>query len=321
MKIGFCHVTHIWVILNQMCDSLQFAMTSRNWCFTINNPQSCPLPVPPSSVKLLVYQLEEGEENTSHIQGYVEFTTPVRMRAVKRIYPRAHIEPRRGTRLQAVQYVVKEETRREGPWIHPEEPLESLMNRLSLATTSTGRQSRLEEIKLKLDEGCSEATIADEHFGDWVRHFRAFREYKLMKTEPRSLSNAPRILVIWGPTGTGKSRYCIDNFPNAYWKQRSNWWDGYSGQKTIILDEFYGWIPYDLLLRLCDRYPLLVETKGGQLHCLANTIIITSNTLPHEWYKNCYFQSFERRVTKWMVAYDHVWFYYKKYADLSSSAQ
>lgn len=304
-----------------MCVIFKFTMTSRHWCFTINNPETCPLPEPPSSVKLLVYQKEVGEQNTCHIQGYLEFTSPVRMKAVKRIYPRAHIERRKGSRLQAVQYVTKEDTRVEGPWIHPRQSVEEFVQRLSQVSTATGRESRLASIKTKLDEGCSEQDIADEHFADWVRHFRAFREYKLLQTVPRSLTEAPTVIVIWGPTGTGKSRYCLDKHDGAYWKQRSNWWDGYNNQQTVILDEFYGWIPYDLLLRLCDRYPLLLETKGGQVHCLSDTIILTSNTLPHEWYKNCYFQSFERRVTKWMIAFEHVWFYYKTYQLFLQGAQ
>jgi hypothetical protein len=42
-----------------------------------------------------------------------------------------------------------------------------------------------------------------------------------------------------------------------------------------------------------------VETKGGQVHMVAETIIITSNKSPSLWYKNVYFPAFERRVTKW----------------------
>jgi hypothetical protein len=66
---------------------------------------------------------------------------------------------------------------------------------------------------------------------------------------------------------------------------------------VVIIDEFYGWLPYDLLLRLCDRYPLLLETKGGQVQCSANTVIITSNLNPSQWYKNVYHKALYRRIT------------------------
>jgi len=118
--------------------------------------------------------------------------------------------------------------------------------------------------------------------------------------------SAPRnhsmlVTVIVGPTGTGKSKYVYENFPNAYWKQRSQWWDNYNDQETTVLDEFYGWIPYDTLLRICDRYPLLVETKGGQVNFRSNHVVITSNSIPQTWYKNIYFDAFIRRVTSWVV--------------------
>lgn len=166
-------------------------------------------------------------------------------------------------------------------------------------------------VKQLLDGGATEEEIADEHFDLWVRHYRAFERYRLIKTKPRSF--AVQVFVFYGPTGTGKSRAALGGFPDAYWKQRSQWWCGYANHSTVILDEFYGWLPFDLLLRVCDRYPLLVETKGGQVQFVADTIIITSNTQPCNWYKSVYFPSFQRRVTKW--CHFPVWGERKDYND------
>lgn len=132
-----------------------------------------------------------------------------------------------------------------------------------------------------------------------------------MKTEPRSWDTC--VHVLQGPTGTGKSKWAQDFDPKGYWKQRSNWWDGYTKQETVVIDEFYGWLPFDLLLRLCDRYPLLVETKGGQVQFLAKTIIITTNMLPCNWYRNAYFPSFARRVNMWHIL--PIWGEHKEYID------
>jgi len=230
-----------------------------------------------------------------HLQGYIELTTPRRMSFLKKIIPRAHFERRRGTKKQAIEYVTKEETRVQGPWILPEGC--QLSEVFSGARESDG--TSLTHVKRLLDEGCSEEQIADENFSHWVRHFRAFRAYKLLKTVPRD--HAVSTTVIVGPTGTGKSRFCIRKFPKAYWKQRSNWWDGYNNHETVVLDEFYGWLPYDTLLRLCDRYPFLVETKGSQSQMVCKNVIITSNHDPKSWYKNVYFDSFKRRVAQWIV--------------------
>ena len=173
---------------------------------------------------------------------------------------------------------------------------------------------RLCEIKSKLDAGSSSEDIAENFFEDWVRNFRAFEKYQLMKSVPRD--HPVRVICIIGPTGTGKSRVCLERWPDAYWKQRSQWWDGYNEHKTIILDEFYGWLPFDLLLRLCDRYPLMLETKGGQRNCTASTVVLTSNHRPDSWYKSVYFPAFLRRVNTFLVMPEQgKSFYFQDYKD------
>ena len=167
--------------------------------------------------------------------------------------------------------------------------------------TKESTKLRLCAIQSKLSEGRSDVIeeIADNEFDIWVRYYRAFEKYLLMKTPAREWKST--VHVLQGPTGTGKSKWAMENYPGAYWKQRSNWWDGYAGHETVIIDEFYGWLPFDLLLRICDRYPLLVETKGGQTQFVAKTVVLTTNMLPCNWYKSCYFPSFARRVDVWHV--------------------
>ena len=45
--------------------------------------------------------------------------------------------------------------------------------------------------------------------------------------------------MLWGPSGTRKSRFVAARWPDAFWKApESKWWDGYSGQETVVLDDF-----------------------------------------------------------------------------------
>ena len=157
--------------------------------------------------------------------------------------------------------------------------------------------------------------MAEYDFPTFVACYRGLNYYRLIKSKPRNHNT--RVVVCQGPTGTGKSLWCQTNFPNAYWKQRSNWWDGYEDHEDVILDEFYGWLQFDLLLRLCDRYPLHVETKGGNVNFVAKQIIITSNQIPDRWYKNVYFQSFIRRVDEWHVF--PIWGEHKIFTDYSEA--
>jgi hypothetical protein len=100
------------------------------------------------------------------------------------------------------------------------------------------------QIRSKLSEGNSATIeeIADNEFDLWVRYYKAFDRYLLMKTKPRN--HVVEVHVLQGPTGTGKSKWAMDTYPDAYWKQRSQWWDGYMGHEVVILDEFYGWLPF-----------------------------------------------------------------------------
>lgn len=79
------------------------------WSITINNPAETDYarPLPPGWK--LVGQLERGEQGTLHYQGMLK-TNQVRFAAVKKEFPRAHIEVARD-KVALAKYVSKEETR------------------------------------------------------------------------------------------------------------------------------------------------------------------------------------------------------------------
>lgn len=96
------------------------------------------------------------------------------------------------------------------------------------------------------------------------------------------------VTVFWGPTGTGKTRRAwelggLDAYPKI---PNTKFWDGYQGQKVVIIDEFRGDVSMSNLLRWFDRYPVLVEIKGGSTILCAEVIYITSNLSPREWYRD-----------------------------------
>ena len=88
-------------------------MAVRSVCFTLNNPDSVDFDFP-DYVRYAVWQKEKV--STEHIQGYLEFTKPVKFGGIKKWLPTAHLEPRKGTRDQARDYCMKEDSRIAGPW-------------------------------------------------------------------------------------------------------------------------------------------------------------------------------------------------------------
>lgn len=274
-------------------------MGSRNWCFTINNPAENELNLEAKCIKTLIANRELGENNTPHLQGYLETTHPIRLQQLKNWNSKGHYEIRKGNRYQAIKYCLKDYFyedsvnvlyRDDSLRVLEEYGLESKgWNKdwtidMLLDSLDNVKADKLKQLMQLLKEGATELQVAEEDPSTWARNYKALERYKRLITPIRT--EAMEVIVICGPTGTGKSRYCLDNYPNSYWKQRSNWWDGYENEHTVIIDEYYGWLPYDTLLRLCDRYPMLVETKGGQKQFTSKRIVITSNHLPNKWYKD-----------------------------------
>lgn len=102
----------------------------------------------------------------------------------------------------------------------------------------------------------------------------------------------PSIVLLYGPTGCGKTRYAHDQHPpHELWSApisgKTIWYDGYEQQPAALIDDFAGARSYYTLtnlLRLLDRYPLRVPYKGGYAPFLAETIYLTTNIHPIYWY-------------------------------------
>jgi hypothetical protein len=126
-------------------------------------------------------------------------------------------------------------------------------------------------------------------FGVFIRHERALNSAMLRWGKRRA--GMPKIVLLVGDSGSGKSKWVQRTYPSRYRMTFSNggnssWFDGYNGESVVELSEFRGQLALSFMLDLLDRYELKVQTKGGTVQFLASTIVITSNEEPKEWYKN-----------------------------------
>lgn len=232
----------------------------------------------------IVFQLERGgNSGYHHYQIYMEYAQHQRFSRVKTDFgTTAHIDIARGTRKQCFLYCTKEDTRVAGPWTAGID--------LSLGG-GQGSRSDLAEAKESLDRGVSMTQFANDHFGTFIRYPRAVCRYRELLQPKRDWR--PHVLIFYGPTGSGKSRAAFERAKaggSYYSKPRptggGNWWDGYEGETTVILDDFRSarWY-YDELLQLFDRYPLQSPFKGGYVSQQAREYIITTTEHPHTWYE------------------------------------
>ncbi len=255
-------------------------LQSRNWVFTLNNPEESELAQLIESCQYLVYQREKGENETEHYQGYCCFAANKRLAAVRRLVARAHWEVRLGTHAQAFQYCTKEDTRIDAPV------------EVGFHTDESGKRNDLDALKAAIDKGTSLSELYGDYFSQMVRYGRGINTYRSFVSE-RTLRSECKVYVLYGPTGTGKTTAAeayLSELPGGIYRfekseNGSVWWDGYDGERSVLFDEFYGkTLPWSVLLRICQPFPARVWTKGARANFLATNIFITTNQPPCGWY-------------------------------------
>jgi len=261
-----------------------------SWCFTLNNYTAADEATiaawcsAPQIATYVVYGREVGENRTPHLQGYAEFKGRRTLSSVRSLLGRAHWEPRRGTSEEAATYCKKDGSFFEAGVL-----------------SKRGRRKDLEEIREEIKAGASEVSIAENHFSQWVvyrRSFSAYRQLVLGGERP-----VPRVEVLYGPTGTGKTRYVYHRHTDErIWKWPGDqWFDGYDGQDVALFDDFSGEIGITKFLRVLDRYPERVPVKGAFVFFAPRRIYITSNTHPMDWFPDAsraHIDALLRRLTR-----------------------
>jgi len=282
------------------------------WMFTINNPQE--EDIPPNvwdDVMYVIWQHEQGENGTEHIQGYVAFNIKKSISWLKaNCDARAHWEGRKGTHEEAKAYCSKEDTRLDGPWTWGSD---------DKIPKKKGERTDLKRVYEKLSTGSTEFDIMTDPdlFPVWARYYRAIERYELLNQPKRNWITFTQ--VYWGTSGCGKTRRAHyeaslkddGSVGEPYYVLRKPqgsavYWDGYKGEKHIIIDEFYGWIPRTMMQVLCDRYPAIIDTKGGARNFTAKKIWITSNDPPEQWWHRAGLGAMTRRLTGEFGAVEHM---------------
>ena len=268
--------------------------TVRRFCFTWNNYTVVDtITVKNFFVEFCKYAIA-GEEiapttGTPHLQGFCNLKKPMRFSTIKQhLADSIHIEKANGSDEQNQEYC-----RKAGTWFEQGTPCKQ------------GRRSDLESVISTIQNGTNTMQeLAKLHPTAFIRYFRGINEYlkHVAPVAPRSFKTD--VFYYWGPPGSGKSRRALSeaqshSAESIYYKPRGLWWDGYHQQENVIIDDFYGWIKYDELLKITDRYPYKVQVKGGFEEFTSKRIWFTSNVDIDQLYKFIGYNAaaFERRIT------------------------
>jgi len=143
-----------------------------------------------------------------------------------------------------------------------------------------------------------------DNFAAYNRCYKAVDRLRSLMPPTRTTDIEIHLYV--GEPGTGKSRAARDLFPDIFANPvgKDIWWDGYYGQRYVLIEDFNGEMRLVDLLRYTDRYPIQVPKKGGFVWWCPDVIIITTNYHPKGWYdyqtRKASEQALRRRFT-------HLW--------------
>lgn len=238
---------------------------NRGFCLTLNNYNDGHVTALKAldGVAYCCIGFEVGDSGTPHIQGYIHFSGAKRMATVRTGIPGAHIEVRKGSVDQAIDYCQKDGS------------FEEWGDRPMSAGQKTGEMWKSIMEKAKTGEF---QFIEQNYPRIWIN----------LSSKLQSL-HVPKTLILdgslehewWvGKTGTGKSKEVWRLYPDHYQKELNKWWCGYSDESVVVVEE---WSPKNectgsQLKIWADRYPFTGQIKGGSMKKIRPLkIIVLSN--------------------------------------------
>lgn len=265
------------------------------------------------NIDFVSYQLEFGDcgylQPNYHYQGYVEFSGKVSALQVVQMMGWSTwmmddiwLAPRKGTQEAAIAYTVKEPTcvwtfagamRADGYPVDPNEPIVPSVRIQEGQRHAQDVVNAAGAIRNMIVAGASFDEIAQEHPGEALRTPNGIMQQITghRKTQPVGMRRVT-VKVRWGKTGTRKTYGVFEEegLIDVYKKPlKEAWWDGYDDRRhrVILIDEFTNdndKIKIEDLLQWLDNYPLWLPQRYAGAWANYDTVYITSNLPPHQWF-------------------------------------
>lgn len=218
-----------------------------------------------------VYGRETGESGTPHLQGFIYFSNARSFNAVQKLFPRAHLEVARDVG-RAIPYCKKDGN----IWEQGVAPIGAPGKKCTL-TERANKNKRL------LEQSLSDLVASGELP---LSQVPLIKKARVILAQEGSALEYHTVRGVWfyGPPGTGKSHTARKDFADIYVKAQNKWFDGYTGQKTIVLDDFdkQGVCLGHYLKIWADKWACNGEIKGGTVSLRHETLVITSNYHPDD---------------------------------------
>lgn len=230
----------------------------------------------------------ESADGFRHLHCVFESENAFTFTALKKVFPKMHIEPTQGSKEDVEDYINKSgKFEEKGEKVLAKEQVGEIIGKQGARTDLI----KLDEVKrLIFEEGKSPRDIflqypqalKSEHAVKWLYHEKRRSETPLERD----------IHVTWlcGKTGCGKShtfvdlcnKYGVDNVYRV--TDYCNPFDSYNGQDIIFFEEFRGQFRLADLLQYLDKYPMELRARYSNSLALWTKVYISSPVTPYELY-------------------------------------
>lgn len=239
---------------------------SRVYVFTWNNySEEDEVYVQGLDCEYLVYGREKGEQGTPHLQGFIKFKNQRMFGGVRKLFKQNHVEVCKAVK-QAIAYCKKDgDVFEKGV-----EPEKSGGDKVE-ERAKKNKRLRDEDLNKLVEEGVLP-----------MRDVNAIKKARLILANEKPHYDSEVVRGVWivGAPGTGKTYSARKDYGGpVFIKSQNKWFDGYQGEKVIVLDDLDkgGECLGHYLKIWSDRWACTGEVKGGTVPLQHTLFIVTSN--------------------------------------------
>lgn len=274
---------------------------SKSWFCVWNNPHESLEQTEPTDIAEKVLEMFIGDSPTRsgavaycisalglhHLHMVFEDVKAMRFSAIKKAFPKIHLEPTKGTKEQAEDYINKK-----GKFEEKGEKVIYIAKHGEIKGAQ-GQRKDIDAIEELINMGKTPNEIFDMYLG-YRRYEKMIRDAYYRKRE-KETPFIRDVKVYWhvGLSGSGKS-FVANQLVDKYGEDElyflsdydSGGLDQYNGQKILFMDEFRGQIRYSTLLSMLQGYKQQFHARYSNVYGLWTEVHITSVLPPELCYSN-----------------------------------
>lgn len=250
-----------------MSKTRSYVFTLNNYCDDdITNIQKIECPY-------LIYGKEVGESGTPHLQGFIHFENPRTIKGLKKVkgLEKAHLEVAIAPK-EAIVYCKKDG------------------DVFERGTFEQGKRNDLARVYDMVKTGTSVDEVAWNEPSAYDACSRTLMKLEDIRLRKLRRSEMTEGIWVFGKTGMGKSEWAFEQGGDECYifPFDNDWWDSYKAESVVIIDEFRGQLPYNVLLKMVDKHPnFFVRRRCREpMPFVSKKVIITSSMPPWEVYKS-----------------------------------